>query len=118
MLFVATSDAARATAFYRDALGLRFVADEDYAVIFDCGGITLRVQKVAKVVAPPYTILGWQVDDIAAALASLRAARVACERYDFLAQDDRGVWTAPGGARVAWFKDPDGNLLSLTQLPR
>ena len=112
---VATTDPVRARAFYEETLGLRFVADEDFALVFDCAGIPLRIARVESFTPQPFTVLGWRVDDIAGAVETLGARGVMFERYPGLEQDDAGVWTSPGGARVAWFKDPDGNTLSLTQ---
>ena len=74
--------------------------------------------RVEQLTRAPYTVVGWRVDDIGAAVAALLAARVSLRRFDGLAQNGDGVWTAPGGARIAWFADPDGNTLSLTQPPR
>jgi catechol 2,3-dioxygenase-like lactoylglutathione lyase family enzyme len=116
MAFSATADADRAKAFYRDQLGLRLVSDEPFALVFDAGGTMLRVQKVKEVRVAQYTALGWQVPDIAAKLEELEKAGVHFERYGFPGQDEKGIWTPPGStAKVAWFKDPDGNVLSLTQ---
>ena len=115
MGFVATADAARAKTFYADVLGLTFVSDEQYALIFDTNGTMLRIQKLELVQPAPYTALGWQVDDIVATVGQLERRGAAFERYAFLEQDVHGIWTTPDGSRVAWFKDPDGNLLSLTQ---
>jgi catechol 2,3-dioxygenase-like lactoylglutathione lyase family enzyme len=116
--FVATTDADRAIAFYRDTLGLRLVSDDQFAAVFRCKGAPLRLQKVGTLQPHPFTSLGWTVASIRRTVAMLARRGVAFERYAFLEQDDRGIWTAPGGAMVAWFKDPDGNLLSLTQSPR
>jgi catechol 2,3-dioxygenase-like lactoylglutathione lyase family enzyme len=116
MAFVATIDSPRAKSFYKDVLGLRLVADEEWAVVFDANGTMLRIQKVREMTPAPYTALGWEVPDIDRAVSTLREKKVSFERYTFLQQDEAGVWAAPGGAKVAWFKDPDGNLLSLTQL--
>jgi catechol 2,3-dioxygenase-like lactoylglutathione lyase family enzyme len=114
--FVGVRDAERARTFYRDTLGLRLVSEDGFALTFDANGTMLRVSLVREVVAAPYTVLGWEVDDIAAKAKALMAAGVNLERYEnFLKQDESGIWTAPGGTRVAWFKDPDGNLLSLSQ---
>lgn len=113
--FIATTDAARARAFYADTLGLRLVAEEPWALVFDAHGTMLRVQKVQELAPASHTVLGWQVQQIASVVAELKG-RVTFERYPFLEQDEAGVWTTPGGAKVAWFKDPDGNVLSLTQL--
>jgi catechol 2,3-dioxygenase-like lactoylglutathione lyase family enzyme len=115
MAFVATRDPSRAKAFYKDTLGLRFVSQDPFAVVFDAHGIMLRVAIVQKIVVAPYTVLGWEVPDIAAAAKDLAKAGVHFERFG-MPQDELGIWTSPSGARVAWFKDPDGNLLSITQL--
>jgi catechol 2,3-dioxygenase-like lactoylglutathione lyase family enzyme len=113
--FVATAHPARSKTFYRDTLGLRLVSDDQFAIAFDCNGIQLRIQKVDEVQPHPFTALGWQVSNIREAVAGLAKRRVAFERYSFLEQDELGVWRAPSTAQVAWFKDPDGNLLSLTE---
>ena len=113
--FVATADPARSKRFYRDTLGLRLVSDDQFAIAFDCSGIQLRIQKVEKVQPHPFTALGWHVPNIREAVVGLTKRGVAFERYLFLEQDDLGVWRAPSTAQVAWFKDPDGNLLSLTE---
>jgi len=114
--FSATADPDRAKAFYRDKLGLRLVSDEQYALVFDAAGTMLRVQKVKEVPEAKYTTLGWNVPDIEAKVDELKKAGVKFERYGFPGQDEKGIWTVPGGAaKVAWFKDPDGNILSLAQ---
>lgn len=113
--FVATTKPDQARAFYERTLGLRLVADDPFALVFDANGVTLRVAKVQSFAPAAHTVLGWQVDDIAASAAALAGKGVVFERFPGLPQDATGVWTAPGGARVAWFKDPDGNVLSLTQ---
>jgi catechol 2,3-dioxygenase-like lactoylglutathione lyase family enzyme len=115
--FVATTDPDRALAFYRDVLGLALVADEPFALVFDLAGTTLRIAKVEHLVPQPHTVLGWVVEDVAAAVAGLRAGGVEPVRYPGMEQDGEGIWRAPGGALLAWFRDPDGNTLSLTQLP-
>lgn len=97
------------------SLGLTFVEDTPIALLFDLNGTMLRIQKVPKVVLTGYTALGWQVADLRATVEELTAAGVTFERYENLPQDDLGIWAAPDGSAVAWFKDPDGNLLSLTQ---
>lgn len=113
--FVATANAARSKPFYERTLGLRLVGDDSFALVFDANGTELRIQKVENVQPPPFTVLGWQVADIRKAIAGLSTRGVTLERYAFLEQDDVGIWSAPGGAKVAWFKDPDGNLLSVAQ---
>jgi len=115
MAFIGTADAAKAKAFYRDALGLRLACEDQFALAFDVNGIMLRVTNVGKVVVAPYTVLGWQVENIANSIKAMHEAGVRFEHYEGLAQDELGVWHAPGGAKVAWFKDPDGNTLSLTE---
>ena len=113
--FVHTCDRERAKAFYRDKLGLTLISEDPFAMAFDAHGIMLRVASVKALTAAPYTVLGWKVPDIAAAVTELQRAGVAFEHYEGLGQDELGIWTAPGGAKVAWCKDPDGNTLSLTQ---
>jgi catechol 2,3-dioxygenase-like lactoylglutathione lyase family enzyme len=115
VLFVATAKANRARDFYERVLGLAFVADEPYALVFRVGRSMLRIQKVERVPKIPYTVLGWSVRNIRITVRRLSEAGVSFQRYDGLAQDDDGVWHSPGGALVAWFQDPDGNTLSLTQ---
>jgi len=114
MTFVASRDPEKARHFYEEVLGLRFVADESYALVFDLNGVMLRVQKVGELSPTPYTSLGWKVEDISSAVRQLEGRGVTFERYEGMPQDELGVWAA-GGAKVAWFKDPDGNLLSLTE---
>jgi catechol 2,3-dioxygenase-like lactoylglutathione lyase family enzyme len=114
--FIATADAERAKVFYRDRLGLRLVSEDQYALVFDAAGTMLRVARVKEVRQAQYTVLGWQVDDIATKVEELEAAGVKFERYGFPGQDEKGIWTPPGSTtKVAWFKDPDGNVLGLTQ---
>jgi catechol 2,3-dioxygenase-like lactoylglutathione lyase family enzyme len=113
--FVPTTDYDRARAFFVDVLGLRFVSQDDFALVLDANGIMLRVTKVRDHKPWPFTILGWQVNDIERNVATLRERGVTFERYGFPGQDDAGIWTAPSGDKVAWFKDPDGNTLSLSQ---
>ena len=113
--FVATANAARSKSFYQETLGLRLVSDDQFALAFDGNGIQLRIQKVEKLQPQSFTALGWQVPSIRKAVSGLSKRGVTFERYSFLAQDEVGIWRAPSGAQVAWFKDPDGNLLSLTE---
>src|SRR5450755_1660119 len=115
--FVGTKDAARAKAFYRDTLGLRLVSEDKFAVIFDANGTTLRVTPVRELAGAQYTVLGWEVSDIVATANALLQAGVKLERYDWpgFQQDELGITTAPGGTKLGWFKDPDGNILSIAQ---
>ncbi len=113
--FVATTKAPEAKKFYGEVLDLALVEDSPFALVFDANGTTLRIQKVQALSPFGYTALGWEVGDIDGLVQSLNKRGVRFERYSGLAQDDAGIWSAPGGARVAWFKDPDGNTLSITQ---
>lgn len=114
--FVATSDPDRAKKFYRDTLGLPLVSEQPpFALVFDAHGTMLRVTMVKEVVSAGYTVLGWQVPDIVAAASALSQAGVQFERYPGMQQDELGIWSSPSGASLAWFKDPDGNTLSISQ---
>ena len=114
--FVPISDAARAKSFYADKLGLEFVTEDSFAVVFDANGNMIRLTRMKEVQSQAFTILGWQVSDIVATVQRLQANGVTFERYGgFMQQDELGIWNAPGGTRVAWFKDPDGNTLSVSQ---
>jgi len=115
MAFIATRDPARAKAFYGGTLGLQLLSEDPFALVFDANGTMLRVTPVRELILAPYTVLGWDVEDIEAAVKELTAAGVSFERYGSFPQDEAGIWTAPGGTRVAWFKDPDGNTLSVSQ---
>lgn len=113
--FVATAQPEKARAFYEYTLGLRFVSDDPVALLFDAHGTTLRIAKVTRFTPQQFTVLGWSVPDIDAAVRALASKGVAFERYPGLEQDARGIWSPPGRGHVAWFRDPDGNLLSLSQ---
>ena len=113
--FVATREPSRAKEFYGDTLGLRLVSEDEFALVFDAAGTMLRVTRVQELAAAEYTVLGWRVWDIVQTATDLQKAHVAQERYPGMQQDELGIWNSPSGARVAWFKDPDGNTLSITQ---
>jgi predicted enzyme related to lactoylglutathione lyase len=113
--FVPTTDLHRARAFYAETLGLPIADESAFACVFDANGTMLRVTPVRKVARTRYTVLGWSVDDIETTVRSLTEAGVEFVRYRTMELDAFGIWTAPGGSKVAWFQDPDGNLLSLTQ---
>lgn len=115
ILFLATANAPRSRTFYEGALGLTFVADEPPALVFRVGPSMLRIQKVERVHPPAYTVLGWAVSDIRETVQRLRAKGVTFERYEGMNQDADSIWQAPSGALVAWFQDPEGHTLSLTQ---
>ena len=117
MQLAATANTEASREFYEEKLGLRFVEDSPFALVFDVDGVMLRIQKVEKVVAPPYTSLGFIIDDMESTVATLREKGVTFERYEFIQQDDKGIWTTPDGAKIAWCKDPDGSVVSFTQHP-
>ena len=114
-IVICTRDRERATAFYRDTLGLKLALEDNFAAIFEVGGVTLRISIVADFIPHEHTVLGFHVPDVEATVRSLREKGVTFNLYGHLRQDDLGVWAAPGGSfRVAWLKDPDGNVLSVT----
>jgi catechol 2,3-dioxygenase-like lactoylglutathione lyase family enzyme len=113
--FVPTKDSEKARAFYEGVLGLRFVQDDGFALVLDANGIMIRVAKMKDFTPAQFTILGWQVTDIEKMVAGLRDKGVRFEVFGFFKQDELGIWTAPTGDKVAWFKDPDGNILSVSQ---
>lgn len=120
VILVPTVKKDEARNFYESVLGLNFRSDDGFALVFESGGIMLRVTPVKEFTPHPFAVLGWDVDDIAASVAELSGRGVVFEKYDFpwMQQDEQGVWAAPDGTRVAWFKDPDGNLLSVAQHAR
>ncbi len=117
MAFLAVSDMKRARAFYEDVLGLKITSDDEWAVVAEAGGVTIRITKPPERAIGSYTVLGFRVDGIEEKMAGLKAKGVSFEVYPWFgdAQDKEGLWTTPGGDKVAWFKDPDGNLLSLSE---
>jgi len=116
--FVTIVDVERATKFYRDTLGLRLVRkDLPFALVFDAHGTMLRLAIGHEHMPTAGTVLGWQVMDVEAVVRDLMGRGVVFERYGFLKADELGIWTAPTGARIAWFKDPDGNVLSVSEHP-
>lgn len=117
--FIPTTKPEAARAFYEKTLGLRFESADQFAIVFRVGpaNIMLRVTIVPEFTPQQFTIFGWQVDDIVASVTDLAAKGVEFTRYGFMEQDERGIWNAPGGTKVAWFHDPDGNTLSLSQHP-
>ncbi len=117
MQLAATANTEASREFYERKLGLRFVEDSPFALVFDVGGVMLRIQKVEKVVAPPYSSLGFIIDNMESTVTNLLENGVEFERYEFIQQDDQGIWTTPDGAKVAWCKDPDGSVVSFTQHP-
>ena len=113
--FVAMTNAERSKAFYQKVLGLSLVSDEPFSLVFNAHGAMLRIFKVDALTPAPHTVLGWNVVNIEAAIENLGASGVVLERFPGLIQDSRGLWTSPNGTKVAWFNDPDGNILSLTE---
>ncbi len=113
--FIPARDAARARLFYQGVLGMAVVSDDTFALVVDAAGTQLRIVAVGEFTPARFTILGWEVHEIGAVVERMSAAGVQFEQYGFPGQADDGIWTAPGGARVAWFKDPDGNVLSISQ---
>jgi len=114
--FLATTQPAASRAFYTDVLGLNFVDDNEHAIVFNLGNAELRISKVDEFMPHPFTVLDWQVDDIKASVTSLKSKGVEFIRYDFMEQDEDGIWTVPrNGTQIAWFNDPDDNVLSVSQ---
>ncbi len=114
--FIVTRDREAAKRFYGGTLGFTLSHEDDFAVVYDMNGTMLRISTMPDHVAQGHTVLGWDVPDIVAAATALRAKGVAFTVYEGFGQDELGVWTAPAsGAKVAWFADADGNVLSLTQ---
>ncbi len=113
--FIPTRDAHRARTFYEDVLGLRFVHDDSFALVMDANGTMIRIARVGDFTPATFTILGWEVQDIQQSVTELATKGLEFSRFGFLQQSDAGIWTAPDGSKVAWFKDPDGNTLSISQ---
>ncbi len=115
MGFVPTKDSKKAREFYEGKLGFQFVSDDEYALVVKAGDSMIRIAKAGNFAPAPYTILGWQVQDIESIVRWLTERGVVFEKYPFVQDQELGIWTAPSGDRVAWFKDPDGNVLSVSQ---
>ena len=115
MAFVPIRDSKKSRPFYENALGLRFISDDGFALVMDSNGVTVRLAKASNFTPAAFTVLGWQVIAIEEAVTDLEKRGVRFEKFSGLPQDEHGIWTAPGGAKVAWFKDPDGNILSVSQ---
>jgi catechol 2,3-dioxygenase-like lactoylglutathione lyase family enzyme len=114
--FLATTDSKESRAFYCDTLGLRLEDDNPFSLVVQTPNATLRIQKVKEFTPHPFTALGWTVPDIRSAAQQLQSKGIHFERFPGMTQDDLAIWLSPSGAKVCWFKDPDGNILSLTQL--
>ena len=118
--FVPTRDPVKARKFYAETLGLEFISEDPFALVFNARGTTLRIANVSEVKGfkpAPFTIVGWQVRTVSDTLGDLAKKGVKFERFPGMDQDAQGVWQSPGGAKVAWFKDPDGNILHINNDP-
>ena len=113
--FVPTRDQKQARAFYEGVLGLTFVSEDTFALVLDANGTKIRVANAPEFKPAQFTILGWMVSDIETTVTELQTKGVVFEKFGLNGQDERGIWSAPGGDKVAWFKDPDGNILSVSQ---
>ncbi len=113
--FVPITDSEKARGFYEGVLGLRFIKDDGFALVLEANGIMIRAAKMKEVTPAQFTILGWQVTKIENVVRALQQKGVHFEIFGFFKQDDLGIWTAPTGDKVAWFKDPDGNILSVSE---
>lgn len=113
--FVCATDSKRARAFYEGILGLRFISDDQFALVLNGNGTMLRIGKLPELKPAQFTVLGWETGEIEKTVAELAQKGINFEKYSFLPQDNLGIWTAPTGDKVAWFRDPDGNILSLSQ---
>jgi catechol 2,3-dioxygenase-like lactoylglutathione lyase family enzyme len=115
LAFIPSTDLARSRRFYEETLGQRVVGEDNFAVVLDVRGTPVRVVKVGdEFHVQPFTVFGWQVEDLDAEIAALTDRGVGFLRFEGMEQDQAGAWRAPGGTRVAWFQDPDGNTLSLS----
>lgn len=115
--FVPIRDSKHSRPFYEGVLGLKFVSDDPFALVMESNGTAIRLSKVSQFVPAGFTVMGWEVSKIEEEVAALQKKGVKFEKFPGLEQEESGIWAAPGGAKVAWFKDPDGNILSLSQHP-
>jgi catechol 2,3-dioxygenase-like lactoylglutathione lyase family enzyme len=113
--FILTKDYDRARSFYEGKLGFQFVSLDQFALVMHTGQNTIRISKVPTFTPLQSTVLGWEVNDIVSTAKWLAERGVATEKYAFVEDKELGIWSAPNGAKVAWFKDPDGNVLSISQ---
>ena len=113
--FIPTLKPEKAKAFYKGLLGMKLISEDKYGLEFDSNGTRLRINIVPEFKPHSFTVLGWDVDSIKSTIQSLNKKGIIFEKYDFIEQDELGIWTAPGGTKVAWFKDPDENILSLSE---
>jgi catechol 2,3-dioxygenase-like lactoylglutathione lyase family enzyme len=115
VFFIATAKAYESRQFYETLLGLHCLSEDAFALVFKLGDTTLRIQKVKSIPDINYTVLGWEVANIQQRVQELSANGVNFAKFPQLSQSEMGIWSSPSGALVAWFEDPDGNTLSLTQ---
>jgi catechol 2,3-dioxygenase-like lactoylglutathione lyase family enzyme len=113
--FVPIKDAKTSRPFYEGVLGLRFLSDDPFALVMESNGVMVRLAKVPKFTPAGFTVMGWEVSGIEKMVATLEKKGVRFEKFSGMPQDEHGIWSSPSGAKVAWFKDPDGNILSLSQ---
>ncbi|HEX6771587.1 MAG TPA: VOC family protein [Acidobacteriaceae bacterium] len=113
--FIPTRNGEGVREFYEGKLGLRFLDDDKFALVFEAGDTMIRIARVGEFTPARFTILGWETHGIEQDVRDLATRGITFERFGFIEQDDLGIWTSPSGAKVAWFKDPDGNTLSLSQ---
>lgn len=113
--FIASTRLEKAKAFYRDLLGLALISEDKFALEFTGKNCHLRVSLVEQLIPQQFTVLGWSTDDITDTVTKLIKKGISMEKYSYFEQNSLGIWQAPSGAKVAWFKDPDGNLLSITE---
>jgi catechol 2,3-dioxygenase-like lactoylglutathione lyase family enzyme len=117
VILICVRDRSRAITFYRDTLGLKLTAEDPFAAVFDAGGVMLRVSTLADFLPHEHSILGFCVGDVTSTVIALRDKGVVFKIYPHFKQDEFGIWTVPGGTtHVAWFNDPDGNVLSVTDV--
>ena len=114
--FIATTQPEQAKVFYSEVLELPLMEDTPFALVFDAHGTMLRIQKVQTLIPAGHTVLGWSVVDVHEAVEMLLKRSIICDRYPGLPQDEQGIWTTPDGNKIAWFTDPDGNTLSVTEI--
>jgi catechol 2,3-dioxygenase-like lactoylglutathione lyase family enzyme len=112
--FVSTTNPDKSREFYKDKLGLKLLSEDNFGMEFEASGAHLRISVVERLIPQPFTVLGWDTDDIISTVFMMKEKGIVFERYTFIEQDDSGIWTSPGGTRVAWFRDPDGNILSIS----
>jgi catechol 2,3-dioxygenase-like lactoylglutathione lyase family enzyme len=115
MGFLFTKDYDQARAFYEGKLGFQFLSQDQFALAMRAGANMIRIAKIPDFAPARATVLGWEVADIEAMVSWLKGRGVTFESYPFIQDQKTGIWTAPGGDRIAWFKDPDGNVLSVSQ---